>query len=86
MFPESFPRSTLKFDLYHCLPLKDILKICFYHGFFFFQKKGINGVNPDEDMKKMGEKPGTWKPDLHREVVAMLDWHCQETGSKAPQN
>lgn len=39
MFPESFPRSTLKFDLYHCLPLKGILRICFHHGFFFSKKR-----------------------------------------------
>lgn len=51
----------------------------------FFFKKGINGVNPDEDMKKVAEKPGTGKPGLNREVVAMLDWHCQEMGSKSPQ-
>lgn len=60
--PANFPGSALKLDLCHRIPLKNILMVCFHNGFIKIIK-GKNGVNADEDMKKVLEKPVIWRPD-----------------------
>lgn len=55
-YPANFPGSTLKLDLCHHLPLKNILMVCFHNGFIKRIQEN-NGVNPDEDIKMVLEKP-----------------------------